>query len=460
MLRVFNIFMPLTLFALLALDALVLGASLLVGVTACGEDCRIVSRDRDPFAAATLYILFFMAALFAMGLYQQRFLREMWETNGRLVISLLLATGAQIAACALLGIACISDGVLAPSAGAAFVGLALVRSALWLRRSHHPTRNRVLVLGTGHRARAIEHAEDTIRPARFRCAGFVPLEDGVVELPPHRLVRCDDLLAVCRSQEVSEVVVAFDRRQTRVPRSLLLDFRLRGIRVVEASVFIERELKQVEIDAFYPEWVIYSNGSTLEPLSMAVKRAFDVGISLVMLLATLPIMALTALAIWLEDGRPVFYVQERVGQHGRVFRLLKFRSMRADAEKDGVARWAARGDSRITRVGRFIRTTRIDELPQIINVLRGEMSFVGPRPERPALVGQLEKEIPSYHIRHLVKPGITGWAQVSYTYGASIEDAREKQKFDLYYIKNYSPLFDLAILLQTVRVVLWPQGVR
>jgi exopolysaccharide biosynthesis polyprenyl glycosylphosphotransferase len=191
-----------------------------------------------------------------------------------------------------------------------------------------------------------------------------------------------------------------------------------------------------------------------------IKRGIDVLVSGAFLTVTCPLMAVTALAIYLEDRGPIFYLQERVGLQGRVFRVMKFRSMRVDAERDGIARWAQVRDPRITRVGNFIRGSRIDEIPQIINVLRGEMSFVGPRPERPSIVAELEEHIPYYSYRHMVKPGITGWAQINYPYGASLHDAREKLKFDVYYIKNYSVLLDFVTILQTVRVVLWPQGVR
>jgi exopolysaccharide biosynthesis polyprenyl glycosylphosphotransferase len=191
-----------------------------------------------------------------------------------------------------------------------------------------------------------------------------------------------------------------------------------------------------------------------------IKRAFDIVSSSILLVVASPVMLLTALAVRLESQGPIIYRQERVGLGGRVFMCLKFRSMRTDAEKDGVARWASKNDSRVTRVGALIRKTRIDELPQLISVLRGEMSMVGPRPERPAFVGQLKEQIPYYDIRHSVKPGVTGWAQVRYSYGASIEDARRKHQFDLYYVKNNSLLLDLLILIETISVVLFREGAQ
>jgi exopolysaccharide biosynthesis polyprenyl glycosylphosphotransferase len=224
---------------------------------------------------------------------------------------------------------------------------------------------------------------------------------------------------------------------------------------------MERESGQVELQSLDPSWLIFCNGfSAQHRIERVVKRMFDVVVSSLLLAFALPVATITALAIRLEDGGPIFYRQQRVGLRGRPFRLLKFRSMRVDSESDGVARWASAGDRRVTKVGAFIRQTRIDEIPQVLNVLKGEMSFVGPRPEQVAIVEELSQTIPYYRYRHMVKPGITGWAQINYRYGASVEDAYQKQKFDLYYIKNYSLALDFLILVQTVRVILWPHGVR
>jgi sugar transferase (PEP-CTERM system associated) len=216
----------------------------------------------------------------------------------------------------------------------------------------------------------------------------------------------------------------------------------------------------VPVDSLKASWLIYGEGFHQDWFRTAVKRAFDIVVSLVLLVLALPVLAVTAAAILLESGTPVLYRQERVGRGGISFTLLKFRSMRIDAEGDGAARWADRDDDRVTRVGRFIRRTRIDELPQLWNVLGGEMSFVGPRPERPCFVTELTRAIPFYAVRQSVKPGITGWAQVRYTYAASVEDAERKLRYDLYYVKNHSLFLDLVILVQTVRVVLLGRGAR
>jgi exopolysaccharide biosynthesis polyprenyl glycosylphosphotransferase len=235
---------------------------------------------------------------------------------------------------------------------------------------------------------------------------------------------------------------------------------MRGIGVHRYADFYERETGSIDLEALDSTDVALSGGLRGSRLRDGLKRTMDIGVSLIVLVLFLPVLIFTALAIRLESPGPVILQQERVGFRGRAFVVLKFRSMRVDSEGDGVPRWAAANDSRITRVGAIIRKFRIDELPQLINVLRGEMSFVGPRPERPYFVEQLAEQIPFYGERHQVKPGITGWAQLNYQYGASIDDARRKLQFDLYYLFHYSLLLDIVIILQTVRVILWPQGVR
>jgi exopolysaccharide biosynthesis polyprenyl glycosylphosphotransferase len=230
--------------------------------------------------------------------------------------------------------------------------------------------------------------------------------------------------------------------------------------VIDLAGFCERTQGEVPTDSLKASWLVYGHGFVQGGLRTAIKRDFDIAVSLLLLVIALPIMVLTAIAIKLDSRGPILYLQERVGLRGRSFMCPKFRSMSIDAEEDGVARWATKDDSRVTRVGALIRTCRIDELPQLISVLRGEMSLVGPRPERPTFVRQLQSQIPFYDIRHSVKPGVTGWAQVRYSYGASVEDARRKHQFDLYYVKNHSLFLDLLVLIETVSVVLFREGAR
>lgn len=267
---------------------------------------------------------------------------------------------------------------------------------------------------------------------------------------------------LAQSAGVDEIVVAMDDRRREFPVRELLDCRLAGIEVIDLVSFLERETGRVRLDVLNPSWIIFGEGFRRDPVRQFTKRAFDVAAALLLLVVTLPFIVLTGIAIALEDGLrgPYFYRQRRVGLDGKVFDVLKFRSMTVDAESDGRPRWATSGDSRVTRVGRFIRKVRIDELPQVFNVLRGDMSFVGPRPERPEFVSQFGDSVPYYDERHCAKPGITGWAQLCYPYGASEKDAIEKLQYDLYYVKNHTLLFDLMILLQTVEVVVFGKGGR
>jgi sugar transferase (PEP-CTERM system associated) len=268
-----------------------------------------------------------------------------------------------------------------------------------------------------------------------------------------------DLLATAREVNASEIVIASEDRRG-LPVHQLLQCKLSGVRVTDYVDFYERESGRVDLAALRPSWFIFSDGFRTGPVVEGLKRTFDIMLALLTLVLVFPIMALTAVAIRLEGKGPILYRQDRVGLRGEVFILLKFRSMSQDAEVNGSPVWAAKRDPRITRVGWFIRKTRIDELPQLYNVLRGHMSFVGPRPERPYFVNRLAQSIPYYQERHAVKPGITGWAQVNYPYGASLEDARSKLSYDLYYLKNRGLFLDLIILIRTVRVVLWPDGAR
>ena len=260
---------------------------------------------------------------------------------------------------------------------------------------------------------------------------------------------------------VDEIVVAIsDRRGGALPLRELLDCKIVGVKVSDLSTFFEKMLGQIRIDQLHAGWLIFGDGFRQGALRNAAKRLFDIIWSCVLLLLAAPILLLTAVCIVFESKGPVFYRQERVGQDGRAFSVLKFRSMRVDAEKDGAPRWAVAKDDRVTRVGSLIRRYRIDEFPQLLNVLKGEMSLVGPRPERPFFVEQLTAEIPFYAVRHSVKPGVTGWAQVRYQYGASVEDSLQKLQFDLYYVKNHSLLLDILVLFETVGVVLSGKGAR
>jgi sugar transferase (PEP-CTERM system associated) len=324
-------------------------------------------------------------------------------------------------------------------------------------------KRRVLVLGAGRKAARIaalatgRNIRHFVPVAYLRCG----IDPGLV--PAYKVdvnTASPDAIADCAVEaRAREIVVATDDRRG-LPVSALLRCRTAGIHVIDYLDFIERETKTVDLAALQPGWLIFSDGFRHSRLRELLKRSFDIVLSLALLLFTLPLMLLSSVLIAIESPGSILYRQERVGLNGRPFSLLKFRSMCGDAEKDGVPRWAVTGDPRVTRVGWFIRKLRIDELPQLLNVLRGDMSLVGPRPERPAFVEDFNRQIPFYAERHCVKPGITGWAQINYPYGASLEDARNKLSYDLYYVKNHGLFLDLMIVLQTFRVILCADGSR
>lgn len=322
-------------------------------------------------------------------------------------------------------------------------------------------RRRVLVLGAGPRAARLQ-ALARGDGAGFVIAGYVAMNDGPVAVAG-AVNRADipNLSAHVVRLGASEVVLALEERRNALPLADLLRIKTTGVHVNEISSFLERETGRVDLDSLNPSWLIFSDGfSAGRRLSAAGKRLFDILVSAAILFLFAPVILVTALLVKAESAGPAFFRQRRIGLYGEPFEILKIRSMRQDAEVGGKAVWAQKDDPRVTRVGSIIRKLRIDELPQAWTVLKGEMSLVGPRPERPQFVADLEARLPFYTERHVVKPGITGWAQINLPYGASVEDAREKLEFDLYYAKNYTPFLDLLILLQTVRVVLWPEGAR
>ncbi len=406
----------------------------------------------------------------AVGLYNRDHFMQMRDVVTRAVVALTLVVGVLLAVQAIYhwvggGVSDRGYRLLCTAGLGLFLPILLGIRRLFraaLRRFSRLHR-RVAVIGTGPRAAKIVTwwRNPEVRP--FTLVGFLSL--GLEPAPAadlrggaHLGVAPEELRRFCVENRVDEVVVAAaDRRG--LPVRDLLGCKLAGVRVIDYATFWERETGQVDLEEVTPGWLAFSDGFQQSGLYEAAARAVDIVVSLALLLLTLPVTLATAALIKLESPGPVFYRQPRVGLHGKVFEVLKFRSMRTDAEKDG-PRWAAARDSRVTRVGAVIRKVRIDEIPQVINVLRGEMSFVGPRPERPVFVEELARKIPYYESRHEVKPGITGWAQINYPYGASHEDARRKLSYDLYYIKNRSLFLDAIIILQTVKVLLWNDGAR
>jgi sugar transferase (PEP-CTERM system associated) len=337
-------------------------------------------------------------------------------------------------------------------------------------------KRRVVVYGAGRRAASLMQIPARRDQRGLAIVGFIPSvgdqvgvdSDDAFEaaacaaIGERRIELQTSLDQYCEANGISEVVMAMDDSRWGIPFNAFLECRMAGVQVTDLTAFLERETGKVRVDLAHPSWTIFAGGFNRNTTQARLERVFDVVASLMLLIASWPVMLLTMLAIKLEEGpgASVLYRQVRVGERGQPFQLLKFRSMREDAEKDGQARWAVANDNRVTRVGRIIRKLRIDELPQILNVLAGQMSLVGPRPERPEFVSQLDRAIPFYCERHTIKPGVTGWAQLCYPYGSDERDAAEKLQYDLFYVKNRTLLFYLAILLQTVEVVLCGKGAR
>ncbi|MBK7704363.1 MAG: TIGR03013 family PEP-CTERM/XrtA system glycosyltransferase [Acidobacteria bacterium] len=329
---------------------------------------------------------------------------------------------------------------------------------------HPDIGEKILVVGTGKTARDTADAVWERRDAGYRIVGFVT-ENGI---PPHSKIAdvsvlgtTDHLEEIIKNVNVDRIVIAVRERRGNFPTEALLKMSLAGnVSIEECTSFFERVTGQVHVDMLRPSWLIFAGRGRETRLTGVIRQLVHRGMALVGLILSLPIAIVAAILIKIESEGPVFYSQERVGEHGHIFKVIKFRSMRTDAEKDGVPIWATAVDDRTTRVGRLIRKIRVDEIPQFWNIIKGEMSFVGPRPERPHFVEQLAKEIPFYEHRHLTAPGLTGWAQIKYPYGASVEDARQKLQFDLYYIKNQSLALDLVIVFETIKTVLFRKGSR
>ncbi len=414
-------------------------------------------------APQLVFAVLIIALNIGFGLYQRN--RDM--STGAYLIRLCLAF--MIAATLAYGIAEALPGgkIFQATLGVAILlaisGLLLLRHLIVMPLVGTLLPYRVLVLGTGPEAKLVEASLAATHPSGMHLVGFHALEKVQRTVVSRRRIIASTgaLEETVKRLGVNEIIVAVrDQRGGVLPLRALLECRLKGVRVTDLARFFERVHGKVPIELLKVSWLIYGDGYRQGWLRSAVKRTFDVIVAAILLILALPGMALTALLIAMETSGPIIYRQTRVGHGGRNFTVLKFRSMAADAEQGSGPSWATSNDARITRVGRLMRRTRIDELPQLINVLKGDMSFVGPRPERPEFVEMLSQQIPFYAVRHSVKPGITGWAQVRYSYGANVEQAVRKLEYDLYYVKNHTLVLDLLILLETVRVVLLGEGAR
>lgn len=462
MIRVFHHYVPRAVILLLALEATLFVLAIFLGVYLRFLELSPTGSALQPWLPqAFLYSFVMISVMTAFGLYEFESRDEVWQIVLRVSSAFMVGLIVMTLFFYVFPALSIGRGVLAISFLISLSGVIVLRLA-FLQWTHLGImKPRLLVLGTGTRAAKINAVVRVDKGGRLNIVGYLPLGGTHHYVDQSKILsETGPLSDIVTKYRVDEIVLAVRDRRGALPVDELLECKLKGVRIIELSTFFERERGRVQLESLNPSWMILSEGFRFGLYRDAIKRVFDVGASAVLLILTLPIMGLTALFIFLESGGPILYRQERVGQGGAIFTMLKFRSMTVNAEKDGRPLWAAQNDARVTRVGRIIRKLRIDELPQVFNVFMGTMSFVGPRPERAFFVSQLIAEIPYYSARHTVKPGITGWSQIKYPYGASIEDAIQKLQYDLYYIKNHGLFLDLMILFQTARVILWGRGAR
>ncbi len=462
MIRLFKHYVPHAVLLLGLLDFLLLMAAAEGGwvlrAHQIGMDVEPVTSRLAPLLSFALSI---QTAMIAVGVYGPESLQSIRFALARLLVAVSLGViFLSVLYFLMPGITLWRSNSLY-AMGLAVAVLLLIRLLLGSMLGGEAFKRRLVVLGAGNRANRIRELERR-RGSGFLVVGYIAMNDGeqvIAEAINRNAVY--NLADFVVRLNASEVVLALEERRNAVPMADLLRIKTTGVHVNDLSSFLERETGRVDLASVNPSWLIFSDGfSAGRRLSSIAKRLFDIVASLILLILTGPIIILGAIAVKLDSKGPAFYRQQRVGLYGQEFLIVKLRTMRQDAEVAGQAVWAEKDDPRITRLGYWLRKLRIDELPQTWTVLKGEMSFVGPRPERRQFVEDLEQHLRYYAERHMVKPGITGWAQINYPYGASIEDARHKLEYDLYYAKNYTPFLDLLILLQTVRVVLWPDGAR
>lgn len=463
MFRLFQHYIPSSIIWLIIVELTVLFASVYLAVEIrfsepFGHPLDITSVD--PLMPKALSFMFAMwICMTGMGLHT----RNVVDDFAGMMIRIFLSFGLGFIANTLLFYIApdlfLGRGVFIFAILISFFGILFTRTIFQNIDNNDLFRRRILVLGAGKKAKLVEKLESEAIKRGQEILGYVCVDSTVAYVDADKIMKVKtSLFDLAKEHDIDEIVVAMTDRRQGFPSDQLMRCKMHGIFVRDMLNFVERIKGNIELNVLHPSIMIFSHGFVKATKN---KRLFDIIVSLFILVLTSPIFISTALLIWLSSfgTRPIFYKQTRVGLGGKHFSVLKFRSMKVDAEKDG-AQFAKKNDARVTLIGRIIRKTRIDELPQLLNVLKGDMSFVGPRPERPEFVKDFIDEIPHYDLRHAVKPGISGWAQICYPYGENIEDTKNKLEFDLYYIKNYSLFLDLTIIFQTVQVVVFGQGAR
>jgi sugar transferase (PEP-CTERM system associated) len=457
LIRLFNVYYPVRTLILLIGEALIVWTSFLLGaVFALKEDSYLALNYEGGYLKILAVTVLVLLCSHGLDLYDTARL----TTKGELYFRLLMVPG--VLAFILAGVAYVRPGYLLGS-GSSAVGLIIFTVALfgwrigftWLIQLPILV-ERVYVLGTGERAQRVVQGLNQNPELGVEIASWTGKMEGAV----NRVSVAAHLMDVVHKQKVHRVIVAMPDRRGTIPMQELLDLRMKGVKIEEATTWLEKISGKIEVENLSPSWLVFGEGFRRSPSFIMVRRVLSVIISLIGLICALPLLPFIMLAIRLDSKGPVFYAQTRVGKAGRLFKVVKFRTMNEDAEAANGPQWAGDNDPRVTRVGKFLRASRLDEIPQLWCVLKGDMAFVGPRPERPEFIEQLSQEIPYYGVRHMVRPGVTGWAQVRYKYGSTVEDAREKLQYDLYYIKNASIGLDLLIMFQTIKTVLLARGAQ
>ena len=461
--RIFNHSVSKVVSGLVLAELIILLAATYIGAALRFMDGRFPYADqsRNFLMTAGVYACATLFSMSALGMYKLNFREGFRDTFLRLMPACALSFAMMTLVFYLIPDLYLGRGVLGIVVMVGAAGILIGRIVFFKSSESKLLESRIIFLGAGSLARECgELALNNTQYHKYRIIGFIPVsgEETLVAasalLPVNR-----SLVSLAKKFSASEIVVSVqNRRGGTFPIQELLECKLNGIKVVDAASFFEREANQIRVDSLQPSWRVFGGGFDQSFVRAVGKRGFDLVVSLMIFAVSLPAMLIAGLLIYLEDGAPIFYQQERVGKNGKPFMVRKFRSMRNDAEKAGKPQWASSDDPRTTRVGRIIRKLRIDELPQILNVVKGDMSFVGPRPERPFFVKQLCQDVPFYNARHSIKPGITGLAQVRYQYGASVEDSIQKLQYDLYYVKNNSLFLDILILIDTLQVVVFGKG--
>ena len=455
MIRLFNVYYPVRTLVLLIGEALIIWTSFLLGaVYELREDSYLVLNYEGGYLKILGVTVLVLLCSHWLDLYDTARL----NTKGELYFRLLMVPG--VLAFLLAGIAYVRPNYLLGSGSSAVVLIILTVALFgwrlgftWLVQLPILV-ERVYVLGTGERAQRVVQGLRQNPEIGVEIASWTGKMEGAVT----RDSVAAHLLEIVNKQKVHRVIVAMPDRRGTIPMRELLDLRMQGVKIEDATTWLEKISGKIEVENLYPSWLVYGQGFRRSTPFIVIRRVVSVIISLLGLTLALPLLPLIVLAIRLDSKGPVFYTQARVGKAGRVFNVVKFRTMRQDAEAANGPQWAGDHDPRVTRVGKFLRVSRLDEIPQLWCVLKGDMAFVGPRPERPEFIEWLSKEIPYYGVRHMVRPGLTGWAQVKYKYGSTVEDSREKLQYDLFYIKNASIGLDLLIMFLTVKTVLLRRG--